>query len=225
MSIRIPLALALASVFMGGCAATSSKLTTDKQRLSYVVGYRIGENLKSQNMDIDPGALMLAIEDVEKGRAARLTSGQMRAAVVAFQHKREADQASLAQRNLETGTRFLAENGKKPGVVTLPSGLEYKVITAGKGRKPTMSDTVVANYRGLLIDGTEFDSSYKRGKPATFALNGVIPGWQQALQLMPVGSKWRVYIPASLAYGANGAGSVIGPNEALIFDIDLLKIK
>ena len=225
MSIRNPLSFALVAIFLCGCAATPSKLTTQKQRISYVVGYRIGENLKNERMDIDSKALLLAINDAESGRPARLSSDQMRAAVLAYQHKREADQATLAQRNLAAGTKFLAANAKKPGVVTLPSGLQYKVITEGKGPRPNVSDTVVANYRGLLIDGTEFDSSYKRGKPATFPLTGVIQGWQQALQLMPVGSKWRVYIPANLAYGAGGVGIVIGPNETLIFDIELLKIK
>ncbi len=225
MSIRVPLTFTLVAVFMGGCAATSPKLTTDKQRLSYVVGYKIGQNLKRQHMDIDPKALLQAIEDAENGKPARLNSDQIRAAVVAYQHKRQADYSTLAQKNLETGSKFLAENGKKPGVVTLPSGLQYKVITEGKGPKPKISDTVVANYQGLLLDGTVFDSSYKRGRPATFPLSGVIQGWQQALPLMRVGSKWRIYIPANLAYGAGGADGVIGPNETLIFDIELLKIK
>jgi len=225
MNIRVPLSFAFAAVLVGGCAATSTKLTTDKQRISYVVGYQIGQNLKHQRMDIDPQAFTQAVEDVLNGTPAKLSNDEMRAAIASYQQKRQADNSALADKNMKAGQEFLASNKTKPGVVTLPSGLQYRIITAGKGRKPKLTDTVVANYRGTLIDGTEFDSSYKRGTPATFPLGGVIKGWQEALQLMPEGSKWEVYIPAGLAYGPQGAGSVIGPDETLIFDIELVKIK
>ncbi len=225
MNIRVPLAFTIAAIFISGCAATSTKLTTDKQRLSYVVGYQIGQNLKSQHMDIDPKAFSQAVEDVLSGTPAKLTDDEMHAAVVAYQQKRQQESSAEAEKNMKAGQEFLAENKTKPGIVTLPSGLQYKIINKGTGRKPKLTDTVIANYRGTLINGTEFDSSYKRGTPATFPLAGVIKGWQEALQLMPLGSKWEVYIPSELAYGPNGAGSAIGPNETLIFDIHLIKIK
>ena len=225
MNARSSLVFALTAVLLGACAATAPRLTTNKQQISYMIGYRIGQNLKNQNMDIDPRALLQALEDAQSGRPERLSSAQMKAAVATYKHERQSEYTALAQKNLVAGTKFLAENAKKPGVITLASGLEYRVITEGKGRRPKITDTIVANYRGRLIDGTEFDSSYKRGAPATFRLSGVIRGWQQALQLMPVGSTWRIYVPADLAYGPGGAGSVIGPNETLIFDIELLQIR
>lgn len=225
MNIRVPLTIAFAATLMAGCAATSTKLTTDKQRISYVVGYQIGQNLKQQHMEIDPQAFSQAVADVLGGSPAKMSDTEMRQAILAYQQKRAAEGTAMADKNLKAGQAFLAQNKTRPGVVTLPSGLQYKIITAGHGRKPKLTDTVVANYRGTLVDGTEFDSSYKRGVPATFPLQNVIKGWQEALQLMPAGSKWEVYIPSDLAYGPNGAGSAVGPNETLIFDIELLKIK
>ncbi len=225
MKIRVPVTIVFATALIAGCAANTPKLTTDKQRISYVVGYQIGQNLKQQHMDIDPKAFSEAVADVLSGAPAKMSDKEMRQAILAYQQKRAVEGAAAADKNMKAGQAFLAQNKTKPGVVTLPSGLQYKIITAGHGRKPKLTDTVVANYRGTLIDGTEFDSSYKRGTPATFPLQGVIKGWQEALPLMPVGSKWEVYIPSDLAYGPNGAGSTIGPNETLIFDIELLKIK
>jgi len=149
----------------------------------------------------------------------------MHAAVQDHQKKEQEKMESATKKNLETSQAFLDANKKKEGVVTLPSGLQYKVVTEGSGKQPKSSDSVVAHYRGTLINGNEFDSSYKRNEPATFPVAGVIKGWQEALPLMKEGSKWQVYIPPELAYGARGAGNIIGPNEALIFDIELLSIK
>ncbi len=143
----------------------------------------------------------------------------------AFQEKQMAKQAAENGKNEEVGKTFLAENRKKEGVIELENGLQYKILTTGSGKKPAETDTVSVNYRGTLIDGTEFDSSYKRGSPAEFPVNRVIPGWTQILQLMGEGAKWQVYIPSNLAYGPKGAGADIGPNATLIFDIELLEVK
>jgi FKBP-type peptidyl-prolyl cis-trans isomerase FklB len=145
--------------------------------------------------------------------------------MMAFQKEVMAKQAEVAKKNKAEGEAFLAENKKKEGVKTTPSGLQYKVIKPGKGKKPKSSDTVTVNYRGTLIDGTEFDSSYKRGQPATFQVSGVIPGWTEALQLMEEGAKWQLFIPSNLAYGERGAGGVIGPNATLIFEVELISIQ
>jgi FKBP-type peptidyl-prolyl cis-trans isomerase FklB len=158
-----------------------------------------------------------------------LTEEEARAAIMHLQaqlRQKQIEAMKLAgEKNQKAGEAFLAENKKKEGVVTLPSGLQYKILKAGEGKKPTAEDTVVCNYRGTLIDGTEFDSSYKRGEPATFPVRGVIKGWTEALQLMPVGSKWQLFIPPTLAYGERGAGAQIGPDATLIFEVELISIK
>ncbi|MDA8420835.1 MAG: FKBP-type peptidyl-prolyl cis-trans isomerase [Pseudomonadota bacterium] len=225
MSSRIASVLALAATLLGGCATTQPRLATDRQQISYVVGYRIGLNLRSEHMDVNHRVLLMAIRDAEHDRPSRLSAGQTRTAIATYQHRREKEFAAQAQKNLVAGEKFLAANRSKAGVVTLPSGLQYKIVVEGKGRRPAISDTVVASYRGMHIDGREFDSSHRHGGPATFPVSGVIRGWQQALQLMPVGSRWRIFVPADLAYGATGSGSVIGPDETLVFDIQLLNIR
>ena len=200
-------------------------LKTDKQKFSYTVGFQLGQNLKRQNLELDPKIVAQGIQHALTGIAPKMSEADMRATVVAYQQKEQAKVAALAKKNLEASRAFLEANKKKPGVVTLPSGLQYKIITEGTGKHPKLTDTVVAHYRGTLINGTEFDSSYKRNQPATFPVEGVIKGWQEALPLMREGAKWQVYIPPELAYGEHGAGSAIGPNEALIFDIELLSVK
>lgn len=200
-------------------------LKTDKQKFSYTVGFQLGQNLKRQNLDVDPKIVAQGIEGALSGTASKLTTDEMHASIQAYQKKEQEKTEALAKKNLEAGQAFLEANKKKAGVVMLPSGLQYKVITEGKGKQPKATDTVVAQYRGTLINGTEFDSSYKRNQPATFPVNGVIKGWQEILPLMKEGSKWQVYIPADLAYGPRGARGAIGPNEVLIFDIDLLSVK
>jgi FKBP-type peptidyl-prolyl cis-trans isomerase FklB len=203
----------------------AGSLKTDRQKFSYTAGYQIGQNLKRQNLDLDSKAFSQGTQDAITNAKPRLKPEEMQAAVQNQQKKDIEKQAAAAKKNLDAGQAFLEVNKKKDGVVTLPSGLQYKVITEGKGKQPKSSDTVVAHYRGTLINGTEFDSSYQRNEPATFPVGGVIKGWQEVLPLMKEGAKWQVYIPSNLAYGPQGAGGEIGPNEVLIFDIELLSVK
>lgn len=196
---------------------------SDKEKDSYAVGLNIGLGLRKQPVDLDAASVLRGMKDALSDSKPLLTPDEVGAALNELQGEA---QKNAEERNMKEADDFLAANKTKDGVVTLPSGLQYKILTAGTGAKPTASDTVVCNYSGRLINGTEFDSSYKRGKPAEFQVGGVIKGWTEALQLMPVGSKWQLYIPADLAYGARGAGGgAIGPNQALIFDVELISIK
>jgi FKBP-type peptidyl-prolyl cis-trans isomerase len=208
---------------------SSSGLSTQKEKLSYAIGMNIGKNLHRDGVDIDMNLLSQGLKDGLSGGQTQMTDQEAQAAVVELQNglrkKQEEKMQQSGEANKKEGDAFLAANKTKPGVVTLPSGLQYKILTTGTGPKPTATDSVVCNYRGTLIDGTEFDSSYKRGQPATFPVNGVIKGWTEALQLMPVGSKWQLFVPPDLAYGARGAGNEIGPNSTLIFEVELQSIK
>jgi FKBP-type peptidyl-prolyl cis-trans isomerase FklB len=205
----------------------ANPLTTDKQKASYALGLNIARGLKSQAVDVDPLLLQRGIRDGLAGKPL-LTDQQAQAALTQLQAQSkqmmEAKMAQLGDANKKEGEAFLAANKAKPGVVTLPDGLQYKIVKEGTGPKPAATDTVECNYRGTLLDGTEFDSSYKRKQTATFALNQVIKGWTEAVQLMPAGSTWELYIPSDLAYGARGAGP-IGPNSTLIFQVELVSIK
>jgi FKBP-type peptidyl-prolyl cis-trans isomerase len=202
------------------------ELKDDKAKESYSVGYQFGQNLKKLETDLDAEVLSAAIRDALSGKESRLSDEEMRAAVASLQEKTVAAmQASIkekAQKNLAEGEKFLAENKTKEGVKTTDSGLQYKVLEEGEGPTPKAGDTVTVHYRGTFVDGTEFDSSYQRGEPATFPLTGVIPGWTEALQLMKKGSKWVLYIPADLAYGERGAGNRIPPNSTLIFEVEMI---
>jgi FKBP-type peptidyl-prolyl cis-trans isomerase FklB len=195
-------------------------LTTQKQKASYAIGLNIGKSMHKDSVDVDPNILLRGLKDGLAGSKPLLTDDEARAAMVALQ-------ADLRKQQEEKIQSFLAANKTKEGVVALPSGLQYKILKEGTGPKPTASDTVVCNYKGTLMDNTEFDSSYKRGQPATFPVSGVIKGWTEALQLMPVGSKWQLVIPGELGYGARGGppGSGIGPNETLIFEVELMSIQ
>jgi FKBP-type peptidyl-prolyl cis-trans isomerase FklB len=214
-------------------AAAPLALTTDKDKLSYALGSSVGKGLaakmKSDSLDINNAIFLRALKDALTGTKPALTEDEEKAQLekldADLRSKQEAKMAAVGDVNKAKGDAFLAANKTKDGVVTLPSGLQYKIISPGTGPKPTTSDTVSANYRGTLIDGTEFDASAKHGGPQTFPVNQVIPGWTEALQLMPVGSKWQLYIPSDLAYGSRGAGGVIGPNSTLIFDIELVSIQ
>ncbi|MEK6684734.1 MAG: FKBP-type peptidyl-prolyl cis-trans isomerase [Nitrospirota bacterium] len=210
-------------------AADTTVLKTQKDKVSYSIGLDIGKNFKKQSMDIDPDLLARGLKDAMAGGKTLLTEEEVRTIMPAFQKemqaKADARAKELGDKNMKEGETFLAENKKKEGVVTLPSNLQYKVITAGNGERPKSSDTVTTHYRGTLIDGTEFDSSHKRGQPASFPVTGVIAGWTEALQLMPVGSKWQLFVPSNLAYGPRGAGQMIGPNATLIFEVELLSIQ
>ena len=189
----------------------------------------MGKNLHRDSIEIDPNIMLQGMKDAMGGGKTLLTDEEAQAAIAQLQNdlrkKQEAKTQAAEETNQKAGDAFLAANKTKEGVVTLPSGLQYKILKAGTGPKPTASDSVVCNYRGTLIDGTEFDSSYKSGQPATFPVSGVIKGWTEALQLMPVGSKWQLFVPPALAYGARGAGSDIGPDSTLVFEVELLSIQ
>jgi len=200
-------------------------LKNQKEKVSYIIGMDIGGNLKKQSIDIDPNILAKGIQDALGGAKSLLTDQEIQETMVAFKREMVAKQEEIAKKNKVDGEAFLAENKKKEGVKTLPSGLQYKVIKAGTDKKPKLSDSVTSHYRGTLIDGTEFDSSYKRGQPVTFPVSGVIPGWTEALQLMGEGAKWQIFVPSNLAYGERGAGIMIGPNATLIFEIEIISIQ
>jgi FKBP-type peptidyl-prolyl cis-trans isomerase FklB len=204
-------------------------LTTQKDKFSYALGMNLGTSLHRQSVPVDPNILLRGLKDALAGGKTALTEDQAKAALSEVQNEmRQKQQAEMQQQgetNKKEGEAFLAANKGKEGIVTLPSGLQYKILTAGTGSKPTSADTVVCNYRGTLINGTEFDSSYKRGQPATFPVSGVIKGWTEALPMMPVGSKWQLFIPADLAYGDRAPGPEIGPNSTLIFEVELLSIQ
>lgn len=215
--------------FMAVQANAAAELTTSTQKLSYTIGYEMGQNFKTQNVDIDSAALMQGLQDGTTGQTAAMTQQERQQTIAEFQKQMIATQESQLKtqsaQNQKDGEAFLANNAKQPGVTSLPDGLQYKIITAGTGAKPAATDTVTVNYAGQLINGQVFDSSYQRGKPATFPVNQVIQGWQEILTMMPVGSTWEVYIPAKLAYGDKGMGSAIGPNQTLIFKINLISIQ
>ena len=212
--------------------ATPVPLTTRKAKFSYALGMNIGtglgNTLKSQSVEVDWSLVIQGLKDTTGGVKTRLTEDEEKAVLTEVQNEVRTQQTEKAKeaaaKNKTEGEAFLTANKAKEGVVTLPSGLQYKILTAGTGPKPTATDSVVCNYKGTLINGTEFDSSYKRGQPVTFPVSGVIKGWTEALQLMPVGSKWQLFIPASLAYGERGPGE-IGPNATLIFEVELISIK
>lgn len=209
--------------------AAVTSLTTDKDKLSYSIGADLGKNFKAQGIEMNPEAFAQGMMDAVAGSQLLLTEQQIKDALTAFQKDIMAKQ--IAQLNKQTelnkakGDEFLSKNKTVAGVTTLPDGLQYKVIEMGSGKKPSKEDTVTVEYTGKLINGSVFDSSEKSGKPATFQVSQVIPGWTEALQLMPAGSTWEVYIPAALAYGARGAGRAIGPNETLIFKIKLVSVQ
>src|SRR5579859_42444 len=204
-------------------------LQTQKDKASYAIGLNIGRSMHKDSVDVDPNIVLRGMKDGLDGAKPLLTDDEARATMIALQadlrKKQEEKLQLLSETNKKEGDAFLAENKSKDGVVTLPSGLQYKVLTEGNGPKPTSTDSVVCNYKGTLLDNTEFDSSYKRGQPATFPVTGVIKGWTEALQLMPVGSKWQLFIPPDLAYGERGAGADIGSNATLIFEVELLSIQ
>jgi FKBP-type peptidyl-prolyl cis-trans isomerase FklB len=209
--------------------ATPLTLNTPKEKFSYALGMKMGANFKKQQVEVDPVILERGLKDALAGGKTLLTDEQAQSALMEVQNemrqKQMAKMQAEGEANKKAGADFLAANKAKEGVVTLPSGLQYKILTEGTGPKPAATDTVECNYRGTLIDGKEFDSSAKTGKPVSFPVNGVIKGWTEALQLMPVGSKWQLFIPSDLAYGDRGAGADIGPGATLIFDVELVSIK
>src|SRR4030042_3271558 len=230
-SMKLQLIAVLSILLLTGQVNAEEKMVLKdaKDKTSYSMGISIGNNLKNQSVDVNPDIIAQGIKDALTGGERLMTDEEVRDTITALQKeiqtKNNERMKELADKNKKEGEEFLAGNKKKEGVVTLPSGLQYKVIKEGDGEIPKLTDTVTVNYLGTLIDGTEFDSSYKRGQPVTFPVNGVIPGWPEALQLMKVGSKWQLFIPSNLAYGERGGGRNIGANSTLIFDVELLSIE
>jgi len=236
MTLKIPLKwIAVLGVWLLAAQVSAQEtpaLKTEKDKASYAIGVDLARNIKRQGIEVGADTLAKGLRDVLSGEKLLMSEDDIRATLSAFQAelKRKKAQGRMmpgedAEDNKKAGEAFLAKNKTNEGVVTLASGLQYKVLKAGDGKKPTEADTVECHYRGTLIDGTEFDSSYRRGQPATFKVTGVIPGWREALKLMPVGSMWQLLIPPQLAYGERGAGRDIGPNATLIFEVELLAIK
>jgi len=225
MKLPVFLAAMVVAVQIPVQAEEIKPITTNAEKFSYGIGLQIGQQLLKQGLSgADPRVIAIAIDDVLKGNELRVTMEEMQVAATAYQNELNAEKLAAGEKNKTAGEIFLKENSTREGVVVLDSGVQYRIVKPGAGGSPTETDTVVVHYRGRLLNGSEFDSSYERGQPAELGVGQVIPGWQQALQLMPVGSKWEVWIPAALAYGAQGAGS-IGPNETLHFDIELMEIK
>lgn len=228
-------AITIILTYLLGCApeeANSSsavKLDSAKNRISYTIGVNIGQDFKSQEMDIDPDALLMGLKDTLAGKELQLTEEEMVQEIQNFQQEMQAklvaEMQEQAAKNKAEGEAFLTENAKQEGVVVTESGLQYKILEPGEGESPGPADVATVHYRGTLIDGTQFDSSYDRGQPAAFPVGGVIAGWSEALQLMKPGAKWQLVIPAELAYGDRGAGQEIGPNATLLFDVELISVE
>ncbi len=229
MKITLLSLLCLGLFVQAACAQQQAPPQTDQQKISYTLGYSIGYDFARKQLDMDPEMLIRGMRDALTGSDPALNEEDMRKAMTDLQQRMMAKQQEqvqqLAQSNAEAGRTFLAANRQKEGVKTTSSGLQYRVIGQGAGKKPSRDSTVTVHYRGRLLDGTEFDNSYKRNQPATFQVGGVIPGWTEALQLMQEGARWRLYIPSELAYGERGAGPMIGPNATLIFDVELISVK
>ena len=244
-SVRLPVSILAATLLLCACdkqtaakdaeapaaaaPAAQEAFQTDPQRMGYALGTNVGRTFKQQNFPVDIDSVIAGMRDAFTGGTLKMDDAKIAETLqklqTTLQANAQAAQETATKKNADDGTAFFAKNGTAEGVVTTKTGLQYKVVTAGDGKKPTAEDTVKVHYRGTLLDGTEFDSSYARGEPVTFPVNAVIPGWTEALQLMPVGSKWQVFIPSDLGYGPGGAGDKIGPNAALIFDVELLSIE
>jgi FKBP-type peptidyl-prolyl cis-trans isomerase FklB len=213
----------------GQAPAPASAFKTQKEKISYAIGMEMGKGVKTQGIDVDPTILVQGLNDAISGAKPQMSEEELRQVISGLQQeirqKQMQAQQAAATENKSKGEAFLAENAKKDGMVVLPDGLQYKILTAGQGKKPAETDTVMCNYKGTFVDGTEFDSSTQAGKPVPFEVKNVIPGFKEVLQLMPVGSKWQVFVPSTLAYGERGAGGVIGPNATLIFEIELVSIQ
>ena len=209
--------------------AQDAKPESEKDKVSYSVGYQMGSDFKRQGQDINPEMVVRGAQDALAGTAPVLSEEEMRSTLVALKQRivatQQEERERISRESAAAGKAFLAENAKKEGVVSLPSGLQYKVLSEGSGESPKENDNVTVHYRGTLVDGTEFDSSYKRGEPATFPLNGVIAGWTEGLQLMNTGAKYEFFIPSNLAYGERGSRGAIPPNATLTFEVELLDVK
>lgn len=199
-------------------------LDSDQQKLSYIFGIQVGQNMKSEGVDLDIDAFAAGVQDMLEGKQPQLDQAVAEQVISEFQQKKSQELAQVMNKKQAESKAFMEANAQNPNVQVTESGLQYEVIEAGDGAIPTAEDKVIAHYEGTLIDGSKFDSSYDRGEPATFPVGGVIKGWQETLQMMKEGAKWRVVIPGNLAYGPQGAGDKIGPNETLVFTIELIAI-
>ncbi len=217
------------SQYAWSAGTQGTQLKDKKDKISYSIGVDVGKSILKQKIDISADPFIQGFKDGQADKSTLMTEDEIRQTLMALQtemlERQKADMKNLAAKNLADCQKFLEDNKKKNGVVTLPSVLEYRVIKDGKGDSPKATDVVTTHYRGKLIDGTEFDSSYNRGEPVKFAVNGVIPGWTEALQLMKPGAKWELFIPAKLAYGEHGVGQIIGPNSTLVFEVELLSVE
>jgi len=226
--MTVPAAVLALLLAVSPVLAADKKPESLEDRVSYGIGMNIGRDFKKQDLNINPELVAKGISDSVAGKETLMTEEEVQATIAELQQqlqaKKEAEMKVMGEKNQAEGAKFLAENAKKDGVKTTASGLQYQVIEPGSGPTPKAEDKVQVNYRGSLVDGTEFDSSYKRGQPATFPVNGVIKGWTEVLQLMKEGAKYKVFIPSDLAYGERGAAPVIGPNATLIFEVELLKV-
>jgi FKBP-type peptidyl-prolyl cis-trans isomerase FklB len=229
MNHLLTVILSIAFLFSVCHAQEKLELKDQKDKESYSLGYQFGQNLKFQGVDVNLDIYTSGIKDALGGKEPRMSQEDIRATITNLQQRlqaaRQKELKEMAAKNLDESKKFLSENQKKEGIKTLPSGLQYKVLAEGSGKMPKADDNVTVNYKGTLIDGTEFDSSYKRGQPATFKVNGVIKGWTEALQLMKEGSKWQLFIPPDLAYRERGAGRTIPPSSTLIFEVELISVK
>ena len=216
--ITLPVLLALASL------VNASELKTDKDKLSYIFGVQVGQGLRAEGVELEMDAFTAGIKDMLAGNNSQIDSAQAQILVSDYQEKKQQEMAKVSAKKQNESSTFLANNAKKDGVFVTASGLQYKIVEKGKGKSPTSENKVIAHYTGMLLDGTVFDSSHDRGEPATFPVSGVIKGWQEALPMMKEGGKWQIVVPANLAYGDRGVGNLIGPNETLIFDIELVSI-
>lgn len=223
------IAIPVLGLVYGLCLADEQvKITDEEDIINYTIGYRLGGDFKRQDVEVRDAMLIEGLEDAVSGSDPRVTQEEMRTALMALKQRVAAARKARVEQqvagNLAAAETFLAENATREGIETLPSGLQYKVLAEGSGSSPQKTDKVTVHYRGTLPDGTEFDSSYSRNQPATFGVDGVIPGWTEALQLMQTGDKWQLFIPPKLGYGERGHGSKIPPNSALIFEVELISI-
>jgi len=214
----------LSLLFSAPTLVNAADMDTDKQKLSYIFGVQVGQGLKAEGVEIEMDAFAAGIKDMMEGNKPKIDQATAQKLVQDYQQKKQSVMAETAAKKQQEANDFLAKNAKEDGVVVTATGLQYKIIDEGSGQSPTTEDKVVAHYTGKLLDGTVFDSSHERGEPATFPVSGVIKGWQEALPMMKEGAKWQLIIPANLAYGDRGIGNVIGPNETLMFDIELVSI-
>ena len=229
MRVFLAVGVGLSLLFAQASAADEPDLEDEKQKLSYSVGYQVGGDFRRQGLEIDPELVVKGVLDAQGEGEFLMTPEEMRQALTELKRQAaaaaEQQREAQARKNRAEGEAFLAENAEKPGVTTLPSGLQYQVLAEGEGEPPAATDSVTVHYRGTLIDGTEFDSSYARGEPASFPLDRVIRGWTEGLQLMRPGAKYRLFVPAALAHGERGGGAKIGPNSALVFEVELLSVQ